>query len=113
MNREDGVAIVVAYGHEAKDHPFLSHICWGIEEEGIPYVVEEITLPDAVSLAKEGTRRSKLGISVALDGKGIGCLDQGNFRGEDVLFLKTLETEEEARALGTNGARLMKGIPFK
>lgn len=113
MEKEDSVAIVVAHSKSVEDSEILDFICYGIEEEGIPYKLVPMDLKDAVSLAKEGAKQSKLGIGLSFDQGGKGCLNHTNFKDDKVLFLHDIKTQEDARILGTNGARLMKGIPFK
>ncbi|MDO5713148.1 MAG: glycerol dehydratase reactivase beta/small subunit family protein [Tissierellia bacterium] len=113
MGKEDSIAIVIAYSKSVEDSKILDFICYGIEEEGIPYKLVAMDIKDAISLAKEGAKQSKLGIGLSLDEEGKGCLNHSNFKDDKVLFLKKIKTEEDARILGTNGARLMKGIPFK
>lgn len=113
MAKADPVAIVIAYSKSVEGDELLEYIHYGIEEEGIPYDMVGLDSDDAVELAKEGARRSKLGISVSLDSKKRGCINHVNFKDNEVLFLHVLDDGEDARILGTNSARLMKGIPFK
>lgn len=111
---EDNVAIVIAYEPEKVNKSLLTQLHYGIEEEGIPYLMMSFDEKDGIKLSERGAEASKLGVGIGIDGKGYGCLSHTNFRAGDVLFHQNLNDDAEAaRILGTNAARLIKGIPFK
>lgn len=91
----------------------VEQVCLGIEEEGIPYIVEYIDNPkSAVHLAYKAAESSRLGVGIGIaDGVVLHYIklleDQPLYNIESVRDTKFLRT------LGTNAARLVKGSPFK
>lgn len=85
----------------------------GIEEEGIPFVIEEIPSGDVTHSAWLAACRSPLLV-------GIGCsreklvVHYKNLPTSAPLFTLMYQQNSHARrSTGSNAARLVKGIPFK
>lgn len=98
--------------------PFPSHwqqVLWGIEEESIPYKIQQDSVKPIKDRAYAAAQQSALSV-------GIACTST-----ELVVHYKNLESDKplfhmqynpslslnELRNLGNNAARLVKGLPFK
>lgn len=91
---------------------------YGIEEESIPF--REIDDQDIADLSKMSTVEkayqaalaSQLGVGLAYDNE-FAYLHQKNLPADEPLFKVALSNQTNINRLGTNAARLVKGIPFK
>ena len=90
-------------------------ILWGLEEEGIPAEIREVSGGGAVTLAKQAADMSPLNVGIGMNGaEGIVALHHRDLPDEEPLFtlaLKDVRTVE-FRILGANAARLVKGEPL-
>ena len=112
MNKnEDVTAIFIAYEDGVSDEE-IGQIQFGLEEESIPYAIVESTLVDARELADYAAGISRLGIGIGIDKSGYSCVTSDNFEEKSGIFYSR-KSKEALRDLGSNGARLLKGIPFK
>lgn len=96
--------------------PLLTEVLAGIEEEGIPYKIDELS---AESIREEeevynSSIKSRLGIGIGLF-KNRVILHYDKLRVNEPIFDITLKYDEKnkARAIGCNAARLYKQLPFK
>lgn len=96
-------------GYERK----LREVQAGMEEEGIPYVLETQGIDDAVSLASQAAGTSQLGVGVGIGSAAIS-IHYCKLPEQSPLFnLIDTGISAEWRRIGYNAARLVKGIPFK
>lgn len=91
----------------------FKEILWGIEEEEIPYKVQCINLENANTLGHMGACDSKLGVGIGISEDKIILTTNKLDKEEPLFYLKLDEKDEILRKLGSNAARLVKGIPFK
>ena len=117
--------LVLSSGADALEREVLA----GIEEEGVPYVVERVVEPaepvehvaerptggdDARGLAQLAAGRSSLSVGVGIDARGRVCV-QHELLAEPPsgLFSSGTAERECARTLGHNAARIVVGIPLR
>ncbi len=90
-------------------------ILWGLEEEGIPAEIREVSGGGAVTLAKQAADMSPLNVGIGMNGaEGMVALHHRDLPGEQPLFtlaMKDVQTVQ-FRILGANAARLVKGEPL-
>lgn len=90
-------------------------ILWGLEEEGIPAEIHEVSGGRAVTLAKQAADMSPLNVGIGMNGaEGMVALHHRDLPGEQPLFtlaMKGVQTVQ-FRILGANAARLVKGEPL-
>ncbi|EGT3617028.1 glycerol dehydratase reactivase beta/small subunit family protein [Clostridium sp. LIBA-8841] len=92
----------------------IEEILWGIEEEGIPFILKNKDLNDAKELANLAANDSKLSVGIGINNQGDISLTIDKLKEEDPLFFINLEQGcKSLRSLGANGARLVKGMPLK
>jgi hypothetical protein len=86
----------------------------GIEEEGVPQVVERVDDGSAAALAQAAAARSPLGVGVGIDVYGQVCVHPEKLAEPLPALTSTGPAETDvARALGHNAARIVVGLPLK
>ena len=96
----------------------LREICAGIEEEGILYEIMSDKEGTASALSVKACEASMLGVGIGLCGDDVSLHIKGmNIRhGENemtTLLSHTAPDMTTARALGANGARVIKRLPLR
>jgi hypothetical protein len=84
----------------------------GIEEEGIPYDIQEVHESSVIELAHKASLDSRLGVGVGISKEGI-VLHYEKLDKAAPLFKIKLYQKELFRSIGANAARLVKKMPFK
>lgn len=93
----------------------LEAVFWGMEEEGIPYELQECPTGEAVGVAKEAAHMSPLNVGIGVDGvRGMIVLHHRDLPADQPLFVLNLREvgAKELRRLGVNAARLVKSEPL-
>lgn len=113
MRREkEEIGINIFYSSKIDINGKLSNILWGIEEEEIPYILIESKDIDAKKMGSIASKSSKLGVGIGIGEKEV-TLYQEKLEMDKPLFRYDLDSDESIlRAVGVNGARLIKGNPF-
>lgn len=93
----------------------IEPILWGLEEEGIPAELHEVSHAPAAVLAKEGADMSPLNVGIGINAaEEMVSLHHRDLPREKPLFtfaMRDLQTLH-LRTLGVNAARLVKGDPL-
>lgn len=111
-HKKEKIGINVFYSSKIELDKRLSNILWGIEEEEIPYILEKFDEDDAKKLGYDGARSSKLQVGIGI-GRDEITLYHEKLNLEKPLFRYSIDSDTNIlRALGVNGARLIKGNPF-
>lgn len=106
------IAINIYYSNSLKINGDLEEILFGIEEEGLPWIVTESEEKDSKVLGNIASQSSKLGVGIGIGIDGV-TLHHDKLEKYKPLFTFPLSsTKENFRMLGMNGARLIKGEPF-
>ncbi|QIB69164.1 glycerol dehydratase [Aminipila butyrica] len=91
----------------------LNQICFGIEEEGIPYEIIAVDDSNHIAMAYEACQHSRLGVGIGIT-EGHIALHYEKLQAESPLFnISTHDEMGKIRSIGTNGARLVKRMPFR
>ena len=95
--------------------PVESEVLAGMEEEGVPSVVERPRHDaDAVALARSAAGRSSLGVGVGIDADGRVCVHHDKLADPlPELCSPGVAEPDVARILGHNAARVVVGIPLR
>ena len=88
------------------------NVLLGIEEEGIPYEVQEVHSSDCLELAHMASLESRLGVGVGISKEGIVLQYEKLDKAAPLFRIKLYQTDLY-RSLGSNAARLVKKMPFK
>lgn len=85
----------------------------GIEEEGIPFLLQHHPAGDVVDSAWQAARSSPLLVGIACDRHSL-VVHYKNLPASAPLFTLMHHQDSQAqRNIGNNAARLVKGIPFR
>ncbi|MEO3991230.1 glycerol dehydratase reactivase beta/small subunit family protein [Pseudocitrobacter cyperus] len=85
----------------------------GIEEEGIPFVIQPQPDGDVTHCAWQAACRSPLLVGIACDNNAL-VVHYKNLPASAPLFTLTYHQNSlDRRGTGNNAARLVKGIPFR
>ena len=108
---------IVIYTHRA-DEALLKQVCAGIEEEGVLYELASRSFGNADALSLLACDSSMLGVGIGMDGTALSLHIKGmNFHSGDLektaLFSLSAPDAASARALGANGARVIKKLPLR
>lgn len=110
--KENNIGIVIACNSIVGMSEELKNILWGIEEEGLPYILQHSDGGNAKINGSEASKKSQLSIGIGIDDKYISLYHEKLLL-EDPLFLIRIDSNtDKLRAIGTNAARLVKGIPL-
>jgi hypothetical protein len=102
--------VVVVHQPCPDDRCRLREISAGMEEEGVPFSVEEAEIGSAVELAHAAAQASMLDVGVGVDAAGNICVHHAKLPPDAPALAGPPRL---ARSLGHNAARLVTGIPFK
>ena len=113
MNEEKNpVAINIYYNKNLAIDKRIKTILCGIEEEEIPFILIPDDGDDVKVLGDKAAKSSKLGVGIGISSNRV-TLYQEKLSIEKPLFECSLNSSDHIlRAIGTNGARLIKGNPF-
>lgn len=85
----------------------------GIEEEGIPFVIQNQATGDVVQSAWQAARQSPLLVGISCNEETL-VVHYKNLPTSAPLFTLTYRQNSlDRRSTGNNAARLVKGIPFR
>ncbi|RBI60408.1 glycerol dehydratase reactivation factor [halophilic archaeon] len=91
----------------------VEYIEYGIEEEGVSWMVDSELSGDSVSIAYEASVNSPLKIGVSVTAESRIVVHHQQLPDDNPLFNISDVTPKLARKLGANSARLAKGTPLK
>lgn len=91
----------------------FKEILWGIEEECIPYKVENSEIEISECLSHEASLKSKLVIGIGISSEKITLTTSKLDENSPLITIDINDDYDELRCLGSNGARLVKGIELK
>ena len=113
MNEEKNpIAINIYYNKNLAIDKGIKTILCGIEEEEIPFILIPDDGDDVKVLGDKAAKSSNLGVGIGISSNRV-TLYQEKLSIEKPLFECSLNSSDYIlRAIGTNGARLIKGNPF-
>lgn len=88
----------------------IEEILWGIEEEGLPSFLKFV--PDT-EVIKENYTSSTLEVGIGIKSDKTIILNSRKYDRDYILMHKLNECKNKLRNLGSNSARLIKGLPLK
>ncbi|MCL2782345.1 MAG: glycerol dehydratase reactivase beta/small subunit family protein [Actinomycetia bacterium] len=99
--------------HSATPAATLDAVLWGIEEEGVPALVERSAQRDPALLAHQGAQASRLGVGVGLSGDRVAVTIEKLPPGRPYLAAELTNPARQGRDYGANAARLVRRVPLK
>jgi len=95
-----------------QESPLFNNICYGLEEEGIPYDYF-LSNEDVNQLAFDSAQKSRLSVGIGLGDDDQIIIQHKKLDADQPFFQKKVEKYFQAKIMGSNAARLVKGIPIK
>ncbi|ADO83071.1 glycerol dehydratase reactivase beta/small subunit family protein [Ilyobacter polytropus] len=92
------------------DREYINEILWGIEEEEIPYLLKIVPSKEVV---KENYVSGTLEIGIGVLENGDALLTTRKYDKEYIQKANIFVEKNKLRDLGSNGARLVKGLPLR
>ncbi|HHC4763040.1 TPA: glycerol dehydratase reactivase beta/small subunit family protein [Escherichia albertii] len=90
-----------------------NEVLLGIEEEGIPFHIQQIPSGEVIDSAWQAARQSPQLVGIACDREKL-IVHYKNLPTSAPLFTLMYQQDNHARrSIGNNAARLVKGIPFR
>lgn len=90
-----------------------NEVLLGIEEEGIPFHIQQIPSGEVIDSAWQAARQSPLLVGIACDREKL-IVHYKNLPTSAPLFTLMYQQDNHARrSIGNNASRLVKGIPFR
>ena len=109
---ERKIAIVINYTMSPSNENIVKMLSLGIEEEGLPFILHNVTPQKLYDLALDASNISDLDVGIGVDQNGKVGIHQAKLP-DGMLLFESDSDRIDCRAYGANAARLIKGIPFK
>lgn len=107
-------AIHVYYCNQIENISCIKQLLFGMEEEGVPCVLEAHEDETSLGLAYKAAKDSNLGVGIGIGAEKMITLHYVKLKQEEPLFRVSLRSSKATlRTIGNNAARLVKGVPFK
>lgn len=104
--------IKVFYKKGAVPNDVISTVLLGIEEEGLPFTLEEKDYSSALELGYKAAEGSHLGVGIGISDEIV--LHFIKLKENAPIFrISSTNDEMNLRNIGSNSARLVKRMPFK
>jgi len=111
ITQKDALSIIVCLDPDG-DERIVDQIRFGAEEEGMP-VFSLKRRGGSIELSKFAAESSQLRIGIGVDKNALITLNQVQMPKETyIIQAYSLNNKKTARIIGTNAARLFKGVPF-
>ncbi|MEA4806600.1 glycerol dehydratase reactivase beta/small subunit family protein [Acetobacterium wieringae] len=105
--------IKIVHGKNIMFQKVVDEVLHGIEEEGVPFSIEELEDANPVELAFRGAELSHLGVGIGITENEV-VLHFIKLKEDQPIFrIPAYSNEATLRAIGSNAARLVKKMPFK
>jgi len=107
-------SIIILKASRFEESNLIEKICWGIEEEGIPFEVRTDTEKEAEKLAYKAALFSNLNVGIGIGSDLAIAVHYSQMEEGNPLFTGRGDSKNSNPVvMGMNAARLVKGIPFK
>lgn len=106
-------SVYIAVEDNYKNSVLLDYLCYGLEEEGIPFKMMDNSAENLYSLAHQAAQASRLNVSLALGENNKVMIHHKKLDPNEPFFEKEISKEFQAKAIASNAARLVKGIPIR
>lgn len=99
--------------HETHNPNVFQQLLFGMEEEQVPYSCNTGDLDSSAELSYQAAQQSVLGVGLGISAQGNISLHYQKLPKDEPIFTIHMREENKLRPLGSNAARLVKGMPFK
>lgn len=113
VDHREKPSVYIAVEDNYQNSSLLDYLCYGLEEEGIPFQMMNDSAKNLYYLAHQAAQASRLNVSLVLGKNNKVLIHHKKLEPEEPFFEKEISKEIQAKAIGSNAARLVKGIPIK
>ncbi len=112
VDQSNRPSVYIGLQKKYESNHLFDNICYGLEEEGIPfdYYFSEANVNQ---LALDAAQKSRLGVGIALGDESQIVIQHKKMNVNNPFFKKKIDKYFQAKIMGSNAARLVKGIPIK
>ncbi|WP_099466820.1 glycerol dehydratase reactivase beta/small subunit family protein [Konateibacter massiliensis] len=96
----------------SKEEALIKEVCAGMEEEGVPFELEEQQESELDSLSYRAATDSVLGVGIGIRQADVAIQMSPLPKGNNIFKMEN-PTLKQGRLLGMNAARAVKRMPFK
>lgn len=105
--------IKVYYKDNIKNIDEINQVLLGMEEEGIPYEISNVSLGNSIEIGYKASLESPLGVGIGIDDDSIVLHFNKLDKDHPIFVIQFKSSSDKKRSLGANAARLVTKMPFK
>jgi len=105
-------SVYIGVQKKYESNRLFDNICFGLEEEGIPFD-SYLSEAELNLLAQDAAQKSRLGVGIAVGNDNQIIIQHKKMNSDNPFFKKKINKPFQAKIMGSNAARLVKGIPIK
>jgi hypothetical protein len=112
VDQSNKPSVYIGLQKKYESNHLFDNVCYGLEEEGIPfdyYFSEE----NVNQIALDAAQKSRLGVGIAVGDDNQIVIQHKKMNVDNPFFKKKVDEFFQAKIMGSNAARLVKGIPIK
>lgn len=113
VNKREKPSVAVALDNSQPENYVYDYVCYGLEEEGIPFKKVEINEDQLQLLAHKAAAGSRLNVGIAIGENNKVVIHHKKLDVDNPFLSKRIEKKFKAQILGSNAARLVKGVPIR
>lgn len=112
-NQSQKPSVNIGVQKEYEKNSLFRNLCYGLEEEGIPfqYFISEDS--DIHKLANDAANESRLNVGLSIGDQNNIIIQHKKLDIDQPFIEKRIDEDFQAKIMGSNAARLVKGIPIK
>lgn len=112
VDQSNKPSVYIGLQKKYESNHLFYNICYGLEEEGIPF--DSYFSEDNVNqIAQDAAQKSRLGVGIAVGDDNQIVIQHKKMNVDNPFFKKKIDKYFQAKIMGSNAARLVKGIPIK
>ncbi len=112
VDQSNKPSVYIGRQKKYESNHLFDNICYGLEEEGIPF--DSYFSEDNVNqIAQDAAQKSRLGVGIAVGDDNQIVIQHKKMNVDNPFFKKKIDKYYQAKIMGSNAARLVKGIPIK
>ncbi|ADQ14432.1 glycerol dehydratase reactivase beta/small subunit family protein [Halanaerobium hydrogeniformans] len=112
-NQSQKPSVNIGVQKEYEENSLFRNLCYGLEEEGIPYQFFLSDDKNVHKLANDAANESRLNVGVGIGDQDNIIIQHKKLNIDQPFLEKKVDEDFQAKIMGSNAARLVKGIPIK
>lgn len=112
VDQSNKPSVYIGLQKKYESNHLFYNVCYGLEEEGIPFD-SYFSEDDVNQIAHDAAQKSRLGVGIAVGDDDQIVIQHKKMNVDNPFFKKKIDKYFQAKIMGSNAARLVKGIPIK